>query len=284
MLLHDSERRWKVQFDSLAELSSWIERTPKTWRQNSSAQEPFNRGWCPHDFEQTKRVARDGWPEGIKSVLALSATVPNAQLTTKTYCIAGEYPDVPRAVVGDPFNMVRRGKDRTPRPTMTIALNTRISCAVGSKEAENFGAAIVALVDRLENRGIRVELLGLMATDNPERKKRWCVSWTVKETGEHLDLNAVAFSYAHPGMFRRLGFAVMERSPAAMEHYGYGMNGGISEDDFINISPGALLINGVDHNPGACKTMKSALEFAKDQINAAAKKLGMPPIAELEEL
>jgi hypothetical protein len=196
--------------------------------------------------------------------------------------VAGEQPDVPRYLAGDPFNMIHRGKAKVPKPTMTIALNIRASCAIGSREIANFGAAIVALVDRLESRRVRVELLGLFATNIS--KKRYCGAWGIKQAQDHLDLSAVAFSFAHPAMLRRIGFALMERTPAIHECPGYGFGGGISPEDFIDLAPGALLINGVDHNPGACATMAGALHYAKGEINKAYRALGHEDdMAELED-
>lgn len=282
MLSNETNRRWLRQFDNLPELVSFIRTTPRLWAAQSSHAEGRGKGWDLNaGFDGALRLADTGWEEGVRNLAALAASVPNNTIVTKTYGVSGELPDVPRYLAGDPLNMIHRGKAKVPKPTMTIALNVRISAAVGAQEAANFGAAICALVDRLESRRVRVELLGLIATNG---KKRYCISWGMKRPEDALDLSAVAFSYAHPAMFRRLGFAVMERSPRAIEHYGYGMGGGISVEDFIDVPEGALLINGVDHNPGACRTMAGAMLFAKHEINRAYRALGFEEdIAELEE-
>lgn len=279
MLKHEDEKRWKVQFDSLPELSSWLDNTPATWRGHASRDSLGGKSWdLGASYPKAKELAATGWEAGVRNLFALATAVPNTTVTTRELSVAGDYPDVPRYLAGDPYNMVHRGKQRTPKPAMTIAVNCRISAAVGAQEQANFGAAIVALVDRLEARGVRVELLGLLATNVTRR--RVCISWTVKAMEDSLDLSAVAFSYAHPCMFRRLGFAVMERMPRVNEHAYYGMEGGIKRSDFIDLPEGALLIPGVDHNPGACSTMERALAFAKTQINLAAGS----DIVELEDL
>lgn len=269
MIQGDVGSRWVRQFGDLIELEQWLRVTPRQWAGKTAQTWPPSKDWdLGVGFDGALKLARDGWHEGVRNLHALSQLVPNDSIVTREYSMAGEYPDVPRYISGDPFNMVKRGKQRRPKPSMTIAVNTRISCAITAQQSANFGAAMVALVDRLESRGIRVELLGLLATDVTRR--RMCLSWTIKRTEDHLDLSAVAFSYAHPAMFRRLGFAAMERMPRETETPGYGIDGGISRGDFIDIAPGALLINGVNHEPSRCKTMEDALAFAKAQINAAA--------------
>lgn len=285
MLQRDDDKQWTVQFDNLWEMSRWIDATPKVWNQKASRDNHGADWTLGHSYDDCLRMAREGWEEGIRSLSVLSASVPNGSRPVLSYSCAGDFPDVPRAVSGDPFNMVRRGKERSPKPTMTIVVNIRASCGVNGREIANYGAALVALTDRLENRGVRVELIGLIATNKCDGShKRWAISWHIKRPEDPLDLAAVAFSFAHPGMFRRLGFAVMERSPKAMECWGYGMDGGIKPTDFVDLPEGALLIKGVDHNPGACRTMEGALKFATANINEAARALGGEDIAELEEL
>jgi hypothetical protein len=269
MIQLDDDKRWVRQFSSLMELEAWLRVTPRQWGQHTSLNERPTRDWdLGVGYGGALKLASEGWEEGVRNLHALSALVPNQTIATREYSMAGDYPDVPRYISGDPFNMIKRGKQRAPKPSMTIAVNTRISCAITRQQSANFGAAMVALVDRLESRGVRVELLGLLATNVTRR--RMCLSWTIKRAEDHLDLSAVAFSYAHPAMFRRLGFAAMERMPKATEDYGYGIDGGVSRSDFVDVPEGALLINGVNHEPARCKTMPDALAFAKAQINAAA--------------
>lgn len=282
MLMHnDPGKRWRVQFDNLSELTRWLASTPRTWDDKSSEQTggAYGRDWdLGAGYSGALRMASEGWEEGVKNLYALAATVPNITVTTRGFSVAGDFPDVGRAVAGNPFSMVTRRRENAPKPALTIAVNIRTSAAVKAQEMANFGAAMVALVDRLESRGVRVELIGLVAT-NPVGRNRWAISWTVKRAEDPLDLSAVAFSLAHPAMWRRLGFACMERSPRSMYTPGYGYDGGIHKDDFMDLPEGALLIQGVDHNPGACRTMAGALEFAKRAINKAAGE----DIAELED-
>lgn len=276
-------KRHKRQFDSLMDVVHWLQTTPPVWSCRYSRTAGMgDLSWTlGHSYDDCVRLVRDGWSDGVKSLSALAATVPTAVAYEHRYDIAGERADVPRYLSGDPLHMVTRGKVRKPKPAITIAVNVRANSGVGGREMANFGAAVVALIDRMESRGLRVELLGLYGDDG--RSHRHCYSWTIKRAEDALDLSAVAFSLAHPGMFRRIGFAIAERSLKQNETPGYGFGGGITREDFIDLPEEALLINGVDDAAGSCRSMEQALRFAEERINAAAIELTGEPIAELEE-
>lgn len=273
------------QFSSLGELVESLKTAPRHWRTCSSKRNSSSPSWDLNtNYERALQLAATGWEEGVKEIGALAAAVPNERITTREYSIAGESPDVPRYLAGDPFNMVHRGRNRTPKPVLTIAVSIMASCAVKAKDMANYGAAMVALVDRLESRNVRVELLCAVPSDL--YKGRSCISWTVKGAGDALDLSAIAFSLAHPAALRRLGFGGMEQLPADWEvsSYGKGTTDRLLASDFVDIPEGALLIGGIGHNPGACKTLQGAIDFATAQIAKAYRAVGYDePLVELEE-
>lgn len=286
MLREETPRRNKYQFDDLVEIVDYVKRTPRVWGQEASRSN-YERSWTLGvGWEQSLRMARDGWEEGIRNIYALAATVPNNVVRTREMDVAGDYPDVPRYLAGDPFNMVRRGKERVPKPSMTIVSSIGANCNVTGKQIANFGAAIVALVDRLESKGVRVELIGVWRSTNLRDGSSFCFSWTVKNPEDHLDLAAVAFGLGHPAMLRRLGFAVMERSPKQCETYNYGVSSDVvGPVDLIDVPPHALFIGGVGSNASACNTLAGAIDYAKAKINRAYRTLGYDEdIAELEDL
>ena len=276
MLQHQTDKAWVRQFDSLPDLSRWIDSTPRAWDVRDSRNRAATRDWdMGVGYDGALKLARDGWEEGIRNLHALSALVPNATRTTREYSVAGDFPDVPRYLAGDPYNMVKRGKQRVPKPAMTIAVSICASANVDARAFANYGAAMVALIDRLESRNVRVELLAMFATNI---RGKVSMSWTVKRAQDPTDLSALAFSLGHPAMLRRLGFAVIERSPRAWECSDYGYPAGIHRSDFVDLPDNALLIDGIGQGY-RCNTMADALKFAKEQINEAAGE----DLVELEE-
>lgn len=275
----------KFEFDNLPDFVRWIENTPRRWRIQDSRRYAEHSWDLGVGWEGALKLARDGWPEGIKQLSALAATVPNDVVVTKTYGVAGEMPDVPRYLAGDPFNMVHRGKTRVPKPTMTIGINISASGATNARDFANYGAAMVALVDHLESRRVRVELYGVFA-GTPNGGRHFSMTWNIKRAEDALDLSAVAFSLGHPAMLRRLGFAMLERTDPRWESSAYGMpRNDTRPSDFINPIEGALLIGGVGTAYGKCGTIGEALQYAKWQINDAYRKLGHKnDVPELEDL
>lgn len=271
------------QFESLLEMVQWIQATPAQWKRERSSKREGMLDWFGATYEQALKLASEGWEAGVRNIGALSATVPNGSVVTREYAMAGDFPDVPRYLAGDPFNMVKRGKQRSPKPSMTIAINVGLKSSISAQEAANYGAAMVALVDRLESRNVRVHLIGLWTAGLRQfgRDTDYAVSWTIKHLEDHLDLGSVAFGLAHAAMARRLCFAACERSPARLETAGYGAaRGQVLPEHFIDLPAGALCIGGVSSaGSGPCKTMEGALAFAKAQINKAAGE----DIVELED-
>lgn len=280
MLEHDKGHTLVYHFDSVANMGHELDHMEHRWSQRDSRQSKKDHTWdLGAGYEGALALARDGWEDGVGKVFALVDEVRSSAHAVRSYSVAGDFADVPRALSGDPFNMVRRGTAHSQRPTMTLAISCCASSATPAQSMANYAAAMVALVDRLENRGISVELLGCAVSKLTG--KRGSVTWTIKRAGEALDLSAVAFSVGHPAMLRRLVFAAWERMPRSMEDYGYGHVATAERSDFIDLEEDALIINGVGVGNGSqCYDIQSAVAFAQRQINDAAGE----PIAELEAL
>lgn len=275
-----TDRRWRLQADTLRDAIEWIRNTPRAWRQEASRRH-HGRDWdLGADYATALRLAAEGWPEGIRQLSALMASVPNNVEFFQEHNVAGHYPDVPRALAGDPFNMISRGKSRKPKPSMTLVVSYGANCGISAQAMWNYGAAVVALIDRLESRHVRCEVISVWNTELRNRaRRRGSMAVTLKRAEEVLDLSALAFGLAHPAMLRRIGFAMLERSPADQEDGGYGSSvSQIQPDDIINLPEGALLVGGIG-SASSCSTMAGALAYVTSQINKAAGE----PIAELEE-
>jgi hypothetical protein len=285
MLKFTDEQRVIYQFDSALQMATWSAETPRTWKQAASRATGRDHDWdLSAGYEGAVRLASEGWEDGVGKVSALINSIPTGQRAERTYSVGGDYADVARAISGDPFNMVRRGNAHKPRQTMTICVNVCCSAGTSARRMANFAAAMVSIIDRLENRGVRIELIGCAVSRL--RGKRGCVVWTIKQAGDPLDLSAVAFGLGHPAAFRRLAFGVWERMPAAMEDYGYGNVVPMVPDDVLNLNPDALCIDGLQTGSTGtgAGTLQDAVRQAEQQINAAAIRATGEPIAELEAL
>ncbi|TXH55764.1 MAG: hypothetical protein E6Q97_08100 [Desulfurellales bacterium] len=231
--------------DDLPDAIDFVDRTARLWPDDSSVTNTAERDW---DFNSgwhgALKLARSGWEQGIAKLQFEAASVQQAaQLKMKVMSYAGEYPDVARFCAGEPAHMVMHR--RVSKPVINLIVNV---CCSGSVKAASFaayGAAVAALIDQLENEGHRVEL-DVVGVNGHSGKGRSICGWKVKRAGDALDLNAVAFSIAHPAAFRRIMFAMLERLPKHLHTWGYGSVQRIERSDAEAIGCGdAVLLDGV---------------------------------------
>lgn len=267
-----------VQYSDTHEMLAHLDRTPTQWPQQSSRRPSLGYSWdLGASYDDAVRLLHDGWEEGIQRIGAMALPVPNACRWIEKPDYAGERPDIVRYLAGDSRNMLRRGAERKPKSAMTIVVSIGANANVDAESMWNYGAALVALIDRLESKGIRVEVYALWVTIT--RTARTCISVRLKQTQDALDINSLAFALAHPAMLRRLMFAAIERTRQPYAP-GYGNSQSlIYEDDMVDPVPGALYVGGVGSKGGVCRTLSDALDYAKQQINRAAG----DAIVELEE-
>jgi hypothetical protein len=87
------------------------------------------------------------------------------------------------------------------------------------------GAMVLALVDKLEAAGIRVQLDVMLICSAIGRNDTWHISVAAKGANERLQIDSLAFLLAHPSSFRRVMFSYMETHAEALR-FGAGGFGG----------------------------------------------------------
>jgi hypothetical protein len=264
-------RVYKMHGDSIADVQHWLRNEPRTWSGNSSVSNEGRTSWdLGVGYEGALRLAEQGWSEGAKDLSnRLEAHLPNRdKADTWRFDVAGEIPDIGRFLSGDPAHMRRHGHPKGHKPILSIAVNIRLRCDIKAQAMANYGAAMTAIVDRLEHIGRRVELTACFSTVCSGA--RLTGSWIVKRAEDPLDLASVAFALAHPAASRRIRFAMYERAPEAIESYGYGHGLTLTERDLVDPLPGTFCVGGLNDNTTRCHTLDDALVFVRDQINEAA--------------
>jgi hypothetical protein len=265
----EGERRFAFG-SSLADVETWLAATPRTWSISDSVMDRARHDWdLAVGYEGAMRLAREGWSDGAKDLSdRLDAHLPARDKTdTWRYDVAGEIPDVGRFVSGDPACMKRHGHPKGHRPILTLAVNLAVAGVTKATAMANFGAALVAVIDKLEHSGRRVDLSALMVAQ--QGSIRNVIGWRVKEPDQQPDLAAIAFSLAHPAALRRIGFAMYERSDAPT-HHSYGRPTSFMEADLPDHEPNTLRLQGLVGAYGRCHTLDDAIAFVRDQINKAA--------------
>lgn len=279
MIIISEPKLWRAHGDSIADVQQWMISNPIKWTTQANTlhrQDGFYSGeWSlGHSYEKVQELARDGWSEGavmLDDILA-NRLPARGRMGKWRYDMAGDLPDIPRHLAGAPDCMKRRGNDNAHRPVISLFINNWINSAVKGKAMANYGAAMIAAIDQLENTGKRVELIvGTVAPQYRDSKLVMSVTWTAKKPEDPIDFAALAFSLAHPGASRRFGWAVWARSNAQSDT-AYGVANGFDakNEHFIDPLPGMVKMRGLVGQQDRCHTMEDAIKFVREQINAAA--------------
>lgn len=163
--------------------------------------------------------ARLGWPEGAKLAEAALANAARHVIRftapTTHFDVAGEEPDIARYLSGSPDCMTYQGEEQSrSRPVLRIMIEGWNSAYVTGEQMQRRGAAILAHVDAIEAAEIRCEIILRFASKNPDGRAKsfsgMVTDVTLKEAGEHFDLDRCAFAMVHPASLRRLHFRQME--------------------------------------------------------------------------
>jgi hypothetical protein len=261
------ETCYTVQGDNLPDVQRWLRDTPATWNITHSRTNMARHSWdLGVGYDGALRLAETGWSEGAKDLSdKLSAHMPERDhVDSWRYDVAGELPDIGRFLAGDPAHMKRHGHPKGNKPIVSLLVNICCSGSVTAEQFANYGAAMANVIDQIENSGRRVELNVAMVT---QLSKRVTVGWTVKQAEDPLDIAAIAFSLAHPAALRRIGFAMIERTPTRPT-MGYGHVTNVHEEDWSDPLPGTYCIQGV--GLGGSQTISAAIEQVTRQVNQAA--------------
>lgn len=266
----ETGKRARYWFENLSELAQYLDRTPRTWRSENSRSHAAAADWdLKAGYDQAWALARNGWIEGAqKAQEALKRLPPVTAAPSERYDFYGHRPHVARFCAGAPDNMVRHAK--APHTGMgsvlTLVVPVNATADVNAKYMANFGLALAQYVNQLEADGVRVELIGAIVSTVSGWRVSHC--WRIKYADQPLDLAVLAFAVGHPAMFRRLGFALRERS-AAPQDWSYGHSTATRLDDVINVPNGAYVVNGMINAGSVARTPEKALEYITAQIERA---------------
>lgn len=139
---------------------------------------------------------------------------------------------------------------------MVVNVGARVSVSPDVFFAQ--GAAAVSLIEALERAGIRVQVNMLsLATNGSGRQIR--IACRLKEAGEVIQLDKLAFCLAHPALHRKLNFALR------LEHTGWiggSIDVPLDQRGDINIDAADSTATGVWLDP------KRAREWVLAQLKA----------------
>ncbi len=261
----------RYSFDSLREIGTWIDATPRTWGEVSDAKSAnASNSWdLGAGYDGAVKLARTGWIEGAQNaqakLKALNAKQPTPRERNDFY---GFRPHVPRYCAGAPDCMIRHEGDTGSGQSLSLVVDV---CANGGTRAENmsnWGVAVAHYIKQLELDGTRCDVWA--AISHQLRGARQTFSVCIKRAGQPLDLAVMSFAIGHPAMLRRIGFAAMERSKARRQP-GYGYCVPVELADVLDAPATAVVVHGMNEANYTASTPEAALEALSAEINSKQK-------------
>ena len=205
-----------VTFNSLSEIPGWIDAHPREMLCRDSETYSSSLSWDRNtNYDAALEIVKRGglWEEGGKALKEATLKMADLKVQGRVPAldndVCGFMPDVPAFLSGDPCSMWNESESEVEQsPIITVGVSLGQSCGVTSGQAVNYGAAIMSVVDELENKGVRVELWGCYA--NSESSGGCDFRVLLKSADEHWSPNSVAFALCHSAMNRRIMFRVVE--------------------------------------------------------------------------
>ena len=180
-----------------------------------------------HDGWSGCRTWQDALDYAVKGHPAARAAIDSAALKVTASpeplwdtAPVGAFPCIPAYAAGAPEDMFTLSDIAPPvqSPIVRIVINMSASAGVDPQHIVNRGVAIVALIDRIQLSGRRVELIAVKHGEYRDDRYIWSV--TVKRPEESIDMDRIGLVFATPIMLRRFFFRVMEFM-TPHEVYGY---------------------------------------------------------------
>lgn len=232
------------KFDSIDNFMKVIESRP---RNNIMANQNASRDGSK-SFTGTKSYAEavellaNGYEkplEKIKTAVAQDMKITKGRpRRTPRNAVVGFVPNVPNYLLGIPEQMITIAQTTEKTKAISIAYFIGNNCETSAEDLEDAGVKVLNVVNRLELSGVRVNLeIVIQCTWAIRANEYQIASVKVKDYKDQLDIKKICFPIAHPSMFRRLGFAWLERSADMQSSEfvgGYGCSVTKSREDFIN--------------------------------------------------
>lgn len=177
------------------------------------------------DWNESKRLALEGWQKGLIEVDKFQARV-NDIIANKivrhrpVYAVAGYCIDIGNYLSNNPECFITNEYDENNQKgkIITIVCSISFSAAISPETIIQRGAMICAFVDAIEYAGYRAEIIcndasskSVSYRDGFDKERGWFeVDVTIKKANQALNRIELAFCLAHPAMLRRILFSVAE--------------------------------------------------------------------------
>lgn len=213
-------------------------------------------------WAEALQYARRGWHAGRSQLLdAMAQVKPTRDFTRAIHRdVAGAYPIIPLAVAGDPCCMSNvRNTSIAAHPVIRVDYNNSSPSKVPARAIVNHGAAMLTIIDHLEQSGYQCELrLIFHSASGTIDSHKTIVRY--KAAGEHIDLDRAAFALINPATKRRLVFSLREQVPGYGADYRSAL--GTPQSSVEDDEPNTVTIFGATEHETNPDTARERVEAA----------------------
>lgn len=168
-------------------------------------------------FQESIELAANGWESGTSAILGMVKQIEARDDVAQhgyDWDVTGDFFDVGEVIQGTPECWLTPVFEPVPK-VISICVNITHSDSVSSDQIKNRGAALLALIDRIQGtQGIIVDLMlhsSFGYANIAGMVGYGTINMMFPVGTSPLPMQEVSFMLAHPAMFRRGCFAVAER-------------------------------------------------------------------------
>lgn len=244
--------------------------------ENRSSKKKGQKDWYgTESLDEALDLAENGYEEGLQAAKMLKDRI-DAILKSETYerkyfhDVVGGSVSLPDYVLGVPDHMMNYdiALERHLGKTIEIVAEMGMNCGISTQSIELRGAALLAVIDALENQGFRVDVT-ITETVGNHGNLRMCYRVPLKNGDRSLSPSMISFAITHPAWLRRILFSVEEHEPIDIRNrFGFGYDtphGGYGrpENPSPNFLEGKLFFGG----DTAFKDIDQAVKWVSNILN-----------------
>ena len=188
-------------------------------------------------MDEAYALAENGWPAGVEQIVAgldIAARSAMGVTFSQGLDVAGERPSIPDYLAGVPDHMVAAVPHWAAQARVVkIVINRAASSGIEGKAMIARGIALLSIVDELEIKGRSCEIWVVFHNEHQSHTDTMIHRIKVKEAGERMELDRMAFVLAHPAFHRALKFRLMEQEPIGFPSYGTRKEGDYPDAVYI---------------------------------------------------
>ena len=216
MIRKETNNDVTIRFNSIAEVVNYINTTKMTpFYQKEHRSDDYNYSFRgTRSMEEAMELLSHGWEDGAKQLkdkLDAKVNANNVSYKNKTfYDVAGFQCSVPRYLQGIPTNMINNKRVVQKQKVVNITKDFGYSGVTSKEVMMRESIKFLQVVEKLEQQGIRCNVF-VSFVSKTNNNGYVDIRVKVKESSQRMNIKQLAFPLAHPSMFRRIMFALIER-------------------------------------------------------------------------